>query len=188
MAWAPAITAAAPSIGYDGAGPWNGGAACTGFSRGARALGRFILARFPGVTHVGGYDCRPNTANASLLSVHGTGRAIDVHFPGAADPRGTVLADWLVRNAAWIGVQAVIWDRTIWSSTRGAHPYLRGASHRDHVHVELTRDAALERTPFFTASPPPPPRPPSRAWLAAAALALAGTAAGAVWITRRGRR
>jgi hypothetical protein len=187
VTWTPPIASALPAVRYDGGGPWSRDR-CTGFTPGARVLARFLQARFPGITKIGGYYCRPNTANESLLSLHGTGRALDVHFPGRADPRGTVLADWLVRNAEWIGVQAVIWDGWIWSSSVGSHRYPGPNPHTDHVHVELNLDASRERTPFFTATPAPLARPASRAWLAAAALALAGTAAGAVWITRRGRR
>jgi hypothetical protein len=62
------------SVPYDGAPPWNGGANCSGalFS-GTRILADYLKREFSGVSSYGGYSCRPNTANTSQLSVHGTG-------------------------------------------------------------------------------------------------------------------
>ncbi len=144
--------------------PYRGaGARCQGGpTSGAEALGRYIRSAFPGEvnTSVDGrgiqiYACR-NIRGGSGLSVHATGRAIDVFIPtrgGAADNgKGDRVANWLIENADRIGIQMLIWDRTIWKASggtprdrcyQGTHP------HNDHVHVEISADAADMNTPFF---------------------------------------
>lgn len=140
---------------YDGAPRWTGTGACSGRLRtGARRLGQFVMKEFPEVTSIGGYACRRNTADGSRMSVHGTGRAMDVFIPkvgGAADnSKGDKVANWLVEHAQEIGVQLVIWDRAVWrgngtneSSYGGPHP------HDDHLHVELTNAAGNAQTQWF---------------------------------------
>ncbi len=159
---------AGDSVGYDGAPNWDGGRNCSGsFTPGAQELRAHLMAAFPQITSIQGYACRQNTANLSKTSVHGTGRAIDIFIPlhaGAADnDLGDPVANWLLEHSAYIGVQYVIWDRTSWSGTRsgsrersygGPHP------HHDHLHVEITLQAASRGTRFFTEGPPgvaPPP-------------------------------
>jgi hypothetical protein len=147
---------------YQGAPPWAGGANCGGgLLPGTRQLGDFIKAKFPGrVTSYGGYACRPNTANTSQTSVHGTGRALDLFVPlsgGAADnTKGDEVANWLVVNAAAIGIQYVIWDRADWGGSRGGDKmgaYGGPHPHHDHLHIELTHAGANRLTPFFNAPP-----------------------------------
>lgn len=156
-------------VGYDDAGPWKGAAGCGGsLLAGTRQLGDYVRANFPGrVSSYGGYSCRQNTANKSKTSVHGTGRALDIFVPltgGKADnTKGDEVANWLVRNAAAIGVQYIIWDRASWQGSLSGNKlqgYTGPHPHHDHLHVELTIDGALRRTPFFTggaAAPAPPP-------------------------------
>ncbi len=135
---------------YDGAPAWNGGANCgSGLGAAARALGDHLRRAFPAsVSSYGGFACRPNTADTSRLSVHGTGRAIDVFIPttgGQADnTRGDPVANWLVANAQRLGVQYLIWDRTQWNASRAgekASPYGGPHPHHDHIHVEVNLDA-----------------------------------------------
>jgi MYXO-CTERM domain-containing protein len=140
---------------YDDAPAWTNAKACGGkLKPGGRVLGEYLMDRFAAVTSVGGYSCRQNTANKSKMSVHGTGRALDVFVPkigGAADNgQGDKVANWLVENAQEIGVQLVIWDRSIWRANGtndaaygGPHP------HDDHLHVELTTEAAAQLTLWF---------------------------------------
>jgi hypothetical protein len=144
-------------VAYDPAPEWATGTNCSRqFTAGADELGRYILAQHPGVTHIGGYACRQNTANAAETSVHGTGRAIDVMIPplgtAANTPVGDPIANWLVQHATAIGVQYVIWNRSSWGghykapkqrSYRGPNPHI------DHIHAEITIEAADRRTPWF---------------------------------------
>ena len=159
---APSSTLAAgdrQTVGYDEAGAWNGGRNCGGgLLAGSRQLGDHLRARFRGVSRYEGYACRQNTASAGQLSVHGTGRAIDVFIPlsrGSADNTyGDAIANWLIENAQSIGVQYIVWDRSSWSASRPRGAKLRGYTgphpHHDHLHIELTVAAAARRTPWFT--------------------------------------
>lgn len=146
---------------YDGPPAWDGGRNCTGsFTAGAAALRRYILANFQGVTAIGGYSCRQNTANLSETSVHGTGRALDIMIPtvgGRANTAvGDPIANWLVSNAAVMGVQFVIWNRVSWGGHRTRpkeRPYTGPSPHIDHIHVELNLAGASRSTPWFATQP-----------------------------------
>jgi len=139
---------------YDGAPSWSSRACAGKLKTGADRLGDYLQEEFAAITSVGGYACRQNTANRAKMSVHGTGRALDVFIPkvggSANNGKGDPVANWLVTNAAEIGVQLVIWDRTVWQANgkpdkqyTGPHP------HDDHIHVELTIPAASLQTPWF---------------------------------------
>lgn len=143
-------------IAYEDAPKWTGKAACGGQLRaGGHKLGEYLLDHFSDVSSVGGYACRRNTADASRMSVHGTGRALDVFIPtsnGAADnAKGDKVANWLVTHAQHIGVQLVIWDHSIWRAN-GTNDAVYGGPvpHIDHVHVELTNAASSLSTPWFS--------------------------------------
>lgn len=143
-------------LSYDDAPRWTGTSACSGSLKvGGKKLGDYLIGKFDIITSVGGYACRRNTADTSRMSVHGTGRALDIFIPrtgGRADNgQGDKVANWLVLNSQRIGVQLVIWDRTIWRANGtndgaygGPHP------HDDHLHVELTNAAGAGTTPWFT--------------------------------------
>lgn len=143
------------TVRYDSPPAWANGANCTSYTDGAAELRRHILATFPGITSIGGYNCRANSANPSETSVHGVGRALDVMISpvnGRANSTiGDPIANWLVRNAAEIGVQYIIWNRVRWSGSRMPRvaPYGGPNPHTDHIHVELNLDGARRRTPWF---------------------------------------
>ena len=143
-------------IAYEDAPKWTGTAACGGqLKAGGHKLGEYLLDHFSEVSSVGGYACRRNTADSSRMSVHGTGRALDVFIPtsnGAADNgKGDKVANWLVMHAQRIGVQLVIWDRSIWRAN-GTNDAAYGGPvpHIDHIHVELTNAASALSTPWFS--------------------------------------
>jgi hypothetical protein len=150
-------------VAYDDAPAWIGAAGCGGsLLAGTRQLGDHLRAIFPGrVTSYGGYSCRQNTADKRKTSVHGTGRALDLFVPmsgGEADnDKGDEVASWLVRNAANIGVQYIIWDRSSWQASISGDKqrgYTGPNPHIDHIHVEITNDAAARKTAFFNGSRP----------------------------------
>lgn len=159
VTWAlpPAIQAAgdAQTVRYDSPPAWANGANCTSYTDGASELRRHILATFPGVDAIGGYNCRANTANPSETSVHGVGRALDIMIRPingrANSAAGDPIANWLVRNAAEIGVQYIIWNRIRWSGSRTPRVASYGGPnpHIDHIHVELNLDGARRRTAWF---------------------------------------
>ncbi|MBX3204309.1 MAG: hypothetical protein KF764_04535 [Labilithrix sp.] len=140
---------------YDGAPNWSA-RACSGKLRaGTDRLGDFLEDEFAAITSVGGYACRQNTANRKKMSVHGTGRALDIFIPKiggqANNTKGDAVANWLVMNAARIGVQMVIWDRTVWMANgKNDRAYSGPHPHDDHLHVELTVAASAMQTPWFS--------------------------------------
>ena len=70
---------------YDDATAWDNGAHCSGsFLVGTKNLGDYLKQNFAGISSVGGYACRQNTANLAKISVYGTGHAIDVVIPTVA--------------------------------------------------------------------------------------------------------
>lgn len=128
---------------YDEAGPWMGGAHCGGhIRRGTFALGK-ALANFWGGSF-GGYACRPNTADESQMSVHGTGRALDFFPQSRAE--GDAIAAFLVAHHEELGIQLVIWWRRDWQCGDGWTPYGGPVPHTDHLHIE--QDATAAETIF----------------------------------------
>lgn len=144
------------NVTYDDVGRWTGESGCSGrLTEGARRVGAALRSRFPGITSIGGYSCRRNTANTSKMSVHGSGRALDIFIPksgGSADNgQGDPVANFLVKNAERIGIQLIIWDRSVWRSNgRNESRYSGPHPHDDHLHVELTVESSRMQTPFFT--------------------------------------
>lgn len=140
---------------YENAPKWTGTAACSkALTKGAKKLGVFLQDKYAQISSVGGYACRKNTADGTRMSVHGTGRALDIMLPtkgGAADnASGDPIANWLIVNAQKIGVQLIIWDHSIWRAN-GTNDGVYGGPvpHIDHLHVELTTLASTEGTPWF---------------------------------------
>lgn len=115
---------------------------------GAKALMAWCLAHYHG-TNLGIYNPR-NVRGGQALSLHAEGRAIDVGYPVSRPDghhMGQVLAAHMATFHADLGVQCVIFARRIWSNTRPAWRLYNGtADHFDHVHIELTREAAAGLT------------------------------------------
>lgn len=116
---------------------------------GAKALMAWCLAHYPPGTNLGIYNPR-NVRGGQALSLHAEGRAIDVGYPVQrpdGHPLGQLLAADMVRHHQALGVQGVIFARSIWTNTRPTwRPYTGAADHFDHVHIELTREAAAGLT------------------------------------------
>jgi len=154
---------------YTGAGPWVGESGCGGgLLPGTEMLREWLYQSFPQTDSIGGYSCRPIVGNESMMSVHGTGRAVDIMIDlvgGEADNElGDPIGNYLIEHAEEIGIQYIIWDRWKWNGSRspgdkdgyysGAHP------HNDHLHVELSVAAANMELPWYQGDPPPPDLPP----------------------------
>lgn len=143
-AWQPPPSvlsrAAATPDRYDGPAP-----VCTGaLTPGAAALRRVIQREFR-VRDVGGYACRANTADPGKLSVHASGRALDVMVERA---KGDLIANWLLAHARDLQVQLVIWRQSIWRSGRADVRRYHGPNpHTDHIHVEVL--SGTEPADFF---------------------------------------
>lgn len=92
-----------------------------------------------GGVNSGIYNCRP-VRGGRTTSLHGEGRACDNGVRPYSAEYGTKLANAIVNNSRELGVQCVIFNRKIWSSS---YPdqwrnYTGVASHVDHLHVEFT--------------------------------------------------
>lgn len=116
----------------------------------AKALANLVGDQWD-ISEIGGW--RPNDGYGE----HVTGRALDVMVK---DQRGDEIADYLVANAAAVGVDNVIWQQRIWSAARAGEGWRpmedRGSdtqNHRDHVHTLLAPGApVLQELPGM--SPP----------------------------------
>lgn len=145
---------------------YQSAAGCSGGPQpGAQDLSAFIQAAFPNVAGVGIYNCR-SIQGGSAWSLHAEGRALDIMIPldpaqpyGANNAIGDPVAAWLMEHAQEIGIQSFSWDRTIFYGNEAfpKHHCLSIANgHWDHLHVELTWDAANRLTPWFQAPPAEP--------------------------------
>lgn len=123
---------------------------CTdGPSSGAVALRDFMMSQYVEARDGGIYNCR-TVRGSQTPSIHGEGRAWDMTLPvrnGRGHPRGHDAVKQLAGYGRRFGIQSIIFDRTIWSARSpsgrqyaGVHP------HYDHLHIELTRDAASKLT------------------------------------------
>ncbi|RLB53133.1 MAG: hypothetical protein DRJ42_12835 [Deltaproteobacteria bacterium] len=153
------------------AGPWVGPSGCSGgYTEGATELAAYLRANFAGVSRTEGYACRAIVGIADQMSVHGTGRAIDIFIPTigteADNDLGDAVGNWLIEHAEEVGIQRVIWDRWTWWSQvppgysrsmpydwEGSHP------HNDHLHVEMTVAGGNRATAFFDGPMAPPTTP-----------------------------
>ncbi|MDP2344818.1 MAG: hypothetical protein Q8O67_27980 [Deltaproteobacteria bacterium] len=155
------------TVQYDGAPSYDGGANCSGNATpGSRTLRDVLVAAFPQIDSVGIYNCRV-IAGTNSMSIHGVGRALDVMISpiggdadnGAGDP----IAAFLMTNAEEIGLQGIIWDHTIWTTSRAAGSRVRayGGSnpHVDHLHIEINEEAAFENLPWYGNPTGPGPAP-----------------------------
>jgi peptidoglycan hydrolase-like protein with peptidoglycan-binding domain len=138
---------------------------------GALALGRLLLATYPGTS----YGISRACATDSMASEHYEGRAVD-WMTSVRDPQGAARAEALLRwllaadgaghafaNARRLGVMYLIWNDRIWgaySASAGWRPYSGCASHpqpsydtgchRDHVHISLSWAGTMARTSYWT--------------------------------------
>lgn len=92
-----------------------------------------------GGVNSGIYNCR-SVRGGRTTSLHGEGRASDMGIRPYSAEYGTKLANAIVNQSKELGVQCVIWNERIWSSS---YPdrwrYYSGvARHKDHLHVEFT--------------------------------------------------
>jgi hypothetical protein len=162
----------------------------------------WVERHFTGFSTVGGIRRSPakEPIPGRQRDQHEEGRAVDFMMRDHGGAEGDRLAEWLLTNHAAIGLQGLIWAGTEWYPS---HPprvdnYTGTNPHTDHVHVELSPEAAnlpatvmrarLDAIPLTTPAPAAPPQPSSGAgsWLAALALAAAGGYAGYRW--QKGRR
>lgn len=116
---------------------------------GASALLAWALANTT-ATNLGIYNRRA-VRGGKALSLHAEGRAVDLGFPAreGGTKEGWALAQLLRTHSADLGIQCLIYARRIWTNTKAAQgwrAYTGTASHNEHIHIELTRQAAARLT------------------------------------------
>jgi hypothetical protein len=136
---------------------------CTGGETpGTRALQNFLLVelnKLPGCETIdsGIYNCR-NIGDTGQKSVHSEGRAGDtgVRLPGGGWPRVEIAepgiwkwANRLIDRAEELGIQYVIYAQRACRPGQTWRPYTGASPHFDHIHWELTRQAAQALTPQY---------------------------------------
>ena len=144
---------------YDDAAAWDGGRNCTGgFTVGAKRMQGWLRSNY-GAADIGGYSCRPNTADTSKTSIHGVGRANDwFHSVNSARDRAEV-ASFIRRMTAngaamarGMGVQYWIWNGQQYS-VRGTSVLVRSYGgpnpHTDHVHIEMNLAGSRLQTSYW---------------------------------------
>lgn len=127
---------------------WSPATHCTGGpAPGASAFMRWFVEHYHGKGgfNLGIYNCR-DVRGARTTSMHGEGRACDFGFP-VGDPDGDALLKLLLKNVGKLGIQCIIYERRIYSAkSPNGRPYPGLVPHWDHLHVELTREAAAKLT------------------------------------------
>lgn len=129
---------------------WQGAQRCTaGPASGAVALRDWMRANYPMGWSGGIFNCR-TVRGSQQPSIHGEGRALDWMLPvvnGRGHPAGHDAVQRLGKHGKSLGIQTIIFDRTIWSGrSPNGRPYTGVHPHFDHLHIELAKDAGRTLT------------------------------------------
>lgn len=129
---------------------WQSAQACTsGPADGATALLNWMRANYSMGWSGGIFNCR-TVRGSQQPSIHGEGRALDWMMPvvnGRGHPAGHDAVKRLASKGRELGIQAIIFDRQIWSArSPNGRPYTGVHPHFDHLHIELTREAGRTLT------------------------------------------
>jgi hypothetical protein len=115
-----------------------------------KALWKLVHTNFPGLRFLGIYNKR-NVRGGTTPSAHAEGRALDI---GAlvTIPLEKEIGDGLFKifidNATELGIEHAIWNRQIWSTTKGGPRNYKGADpHTNHIHVAFSQ-ASSQTTNF----------------------------------------
>ena len=130
---------------FDGGTMTEAKKASGGPTPGAKALQDHLLGKFTDSTSNGGIYANRNVRGGTSLSVHAEGRAGDVMVPvvGGGHTSGNAIASYLEQNADRFGIQRLIWNGRSWNRrTREWVAYNGQNPHKDHVHWEITPEAA----------------------------------------------
>jgi hypothetical protein len=124
---------------------WERATECVGSPRpGALALLAYLRSEYPSGRSMGIYNCR-EVRGSTTVSIHSEGRALDWGMPmvnGKGSPEGHEIVKLLASHGSRLGIQAIIYDRRIWSAASpNGRNYNGIAPHYDHLHIELTRNA-----------------------------------------------
>lgn len=115
-----------------------------------KAVWKLVNTNFP-KTRFLGIHVKRNVAGTKKPSSHSEGRALDigllVKWPWEKEI-GDSLFNLFIENATELGLHHVIWNRQIWSTTRGGPRRYTGSSpHTDHIHITFTKPGS-QKTKF----------------------------------------
>lgn len=90
-----------------------------------------------GIKNIGGYAAHGSVPGSD----HPKGRALDFMINNIKNGKatGTALANDLIRNYKKWNIKYVIWNRYIWTPSRGWHRYSGPSPHTDHVHASFNK-------------------------------------------------
>lgn len=90
-----------------------------------------------GIKTIGGYREHGSVPGSD----HPKGRALDfmINNMKNGSATGTALANDVIKNYKAWNVKYVIWNRYIWTPSRGWHKYSGPSPHTDHVHVSFNK-------------------------------------------------
>ena len=119
---------------------------------GVVALQDTVLFFEGGAVTPGGMVSKRNIAGTSDLSLHFVGRAIDwmikaEHAGRTRRQIGDLLFVRLIGAHAGIGAEEIIWNRQIWTPSKGLHAYGGVNPHVDHVHAGVSQQVADSTSP-----------------------------------------
>ena len=146
---------------------------------GVVAFAAAVRAKFPFIVSAGiraGSQHHALSTATGRRDMHEEARAVDFMLPNDSlrAAHGTELANWLSRNAQAFGIQGIIFRSGNWFSSypagRRFRPYSGSSPHADHVHVELSEEAANRSTEqmaqLVANTPVSAPMVPTWAWYA----------------------
>ncbi|MDH5407172.1 MAG: hypothetical protein OEY00_01025 [Gammaproteobacteria bacterium] len=110
-----------------------------------KAIWSIVKRNFPRARFLGIYVKR-NIAGTTKPSSHGEGRALDigllVKWPWEKEI-GDGLFKIFIDNAKELGLDYAIWNRQIWSTSKGGPRRYSGQSpHTDHIHLTFSKSGS----------------------------------------------
>lgn len=132
------ITGISPTAAIDMTKP--GKAPEKGLTDATKRLNSVVSQMFPAIEQIGGW-------REDVYPYHPSGRALDIMIPGAgktpeSKAMGDKIAQWIVDNAAQLGVESFIWQQQYRGGEVGFAPSAmenRGdwtQNHMDHIHLQ----------------------------------------------------
>jgi len=98
----------------------------------------YFISKFGGKS-AGIYNNRNVRGSSTTLSLHAEGRAVDISLGLQA---GRKAFEHAVAIACSSGIQEVIFNRRIWTSSKGERAYNGVNPHTDYVHIGLNKCGA----------------------------------------------
>ncbi len=132
---------------------------------GTKAIQAELLARVPGSTNLGLYNCR-TVAGSRSLSLHSVWRAGDIGCPSQTSEtaQGLAIVAFLTLYAKELQIQEITHAKKRWQVNKGWSAYNGSDPHWNHVHWSVTHWGAAQsadyvKSVFNSGVPAPGPSP-----------------------------